>query len=781
MAKKKSSSGGKAEASGSNYETLVAAWYCHCILLGKSTQPPLDLPSTIQLTSLICQSDAPIDDINARTSEDGIVFVQAKRTVNLSTSLTSSFSGALDQFVRQYKACEDKVSGHLWARPLDPARDRLVLATRSESSSKITELLPRLLQGLRDRSDPHRLRDVATSKAEREVALATEQNLQRSWTTAYGKPPKPQQLGALLRLIWVQKLDLEGGKRDRQFVLDQFRINLLEDASQATLAFSELFKLSARLRAERSGTDQPTLPGVLAAAGVRLRALPDYRADVGALKKWTAARLLRAPRFTQLLETEPPIVIERSLWQPFYAAAETQSVLVVGEPGAGKSGLTYRLAVTALADYLDVVFLPVDLLNVDSFSALQNELGITHGLAEILANWPGSRGGLLVIDALDAARKFETQTILRDVVAEILRTKGSRWRVIASVRKYDLRQGTEWARMLRGTPPLQAYSDPEFPRVCHVSVKPLTDDEISQIASSFPALLDLFQQAPEKLRQLLRNIFNLHLLADLLHQGVSGSTLASIRTQPELLDSYWRHRIHREDGKHDTRETTLTTILSDMIAAQSLQVLRSKVRSKIDVEALVDLERNDILRAEDQRGTPNEDVLLFSHHVLFDYAVARLIFGRGRDPSGLVQLLRDQRELSLMLSPSLSLALMDTWVIGGARPSFWDLALSLAQETGLPGVAQLVAPMVTAELSSDIKDLEPVLAALSGTDPKRTAAESFLQNLIGALFVRLKSGVPLIGPTAGPWMKLAERLAKIGNDRVMLALRALLATAIEGI
>jgi hypothetical protein len=37
MAKKKTSSGGKAEASGGNYETLVATWYAH--LLGGIAQP----------------------------------------------------------------------------------------------------------------------------------------------------------------------------------------------------------------------------------------------------------------------------------------------------------------------------------------------------------------------------------------------------------------------------------------------------------------------------------------------------------------------------------------------------------------------------------------------------------------------------------------------------------------------------------------------------------------------------------------------------------------------
>jgi hypothetical protein len=160
------SAGGKAEAAGSLYETLTAAWYTHRILLGKSTQPVLELPSGAQLTSLICQSDAPVDDVNAYTSDGGILFVQVKRTVSLSTRADSAFASAVDQFVHQYQGCASSAVARPWARPLDASRDRLVLVTRGASSAKITRVLPRLLRGIRDRADVLSLKDVATSGGE---------------------------------------------------------------------------------------------------------------------------------------------------------------------------------------------------------------------------------------------------------------------------------------------------------------------------------------------------------------------------------------------------------------------------------------------------------------------------------------------------------------------------------------------------------------------------------------------------------------------------------------
>jgi hypothetical protein len=779
--KKKTSSGGKAEASGGNYETLVATWYAHSVLLGGVAQPPFDLHSDTQIISFTCQSDAPVDDINAVTSDAGIIFVQAKRSVDMSSAAHSSFAGAVDQFVRQFKACAATDPKHAWSRPLNPSRDRLVLATRSASSSKVTEVLPELLRRIRDRSDLRTLQQVAASQSEKAVAKIVEKNLNRSWKAAYGKNPTAKQLNALLRLVWVHELDLESGKRDRKIILEQFRINLLEDATQASSAVSELFKLSARLRAERSGADRATLLQSLARAGIRLTALPDFRADVAALRKWTTTRLGTAPRFTRLLADDPKLIIERALWPSFYDAAASQSLLLVGEPGAGKSGLMYRLALTAITAKHDVVFLPVDLLNVETFSALQGELGVRHDLVDVLANWPGSKPGLLILDALDAARKPETQKLLREVVGGILRVHGSRWNVIASVRKYDLRQGTEWAAMFRGSPPISVHADREFSYVRHVAVGRLTDNEVSQIAALFPALDQLYTQASEKLRDLLQNIFNLHLLADLLRGGVARSDLNAITTQSELLESYWRHRVRRDDGKHDAREATLTTVVNEMIDAQVLRVGRANVRTKVDLDALVDLERQGILHAEDQGGKPNEDVLLFNHHVLFDYTVARLVFWRGRDVIRLVELLRARRELSLMLSPSLTLALSDAWNSGQDHKPFWDLAFGLAREAGLPGVAQLAAPMVAVEHTKEIGDLLPIFDALNGPDPQKTAAELVVQNVIGALFVRQRAGVPILGSTAGPWMQFADRLAAMDSDRLMLAVRALIATAAEAL
>src|SRR5262249_52330624 len=118
--------------------------------------------------------------------------------------------------------------------------------------------------------------------------------------------------------------------------------------------------------------------------------------------------------------------------------AEDGSLLVIGEPGAGKSAALHDFVEGLRASGRDVIFLAVDHLDVENFGDLRQTLALEHELVEVLNHWPGTEPGFLVIDALDAARGDATQKLFRDLITLVARPR-TRWHVIVSIRKFDLR------------------------------------------------------------------------------------------------------------------------------------------------------------------------------------------------------------------------------------------------------------------------------------------------------------------------------------------------------
>ena len=384
---KKPNSGGKAEAVGADYETRAAAWYCVRMLAGSLAQL-FSLPAGTTLTSVACQTGAAVDDVNARTSHDGVIYAQAKRTVHLSEAPNSALVKALDQFVRQHKDCEDKASKYA-PRTLDSSKDRLALVTRRAGGKKIIEILDRLLRAVRLDAAKNCLADAQNSAEEKEVAETVDRILCARWQAVHGTAPSPDQLAGLLRLIWVQHLDLEDGQVDAIAAQDALTASVLANAANGPSAFASLIKTCATLRADKATIDLNALQKTLTGDGISLVALPTYRNDVDALQKWTEGRFRVAHRHTRLIEDKPKTEIKRDVLQKLRAAAAKDDLLLVGNPGAGKSGLTYALASYFIGKRRDIVLLPVDWLYADHLSDVWRELGITHPLAEVLQKFAG--------------------------------------------------------------------------------------------------------------------------------------------------------------------------------------------------------------------------------------------------------------------------------------------------------------------------------------------------------------------------------------------------------
>lgn len=759
--------GGAATQAGINYQNRVAAWAAVQILAEQDASPLWGLPADSTLEFLRCETEQPVDDLLIGTSAGGHLFIQVKHSLNLETTEQSALASAINQFVRQFNVYRGAAKGNRpWERMLDQDRDRLILITSPGSSAPIREHLPLVLRRLRTLAHEQMIEQAATTDPEQAALRVVREHLSRAWLSEMGSEPSDQDTREMLSLLRIQILDAdEGGDAERE-AKNLLRSIVLKDPVQADSAWNSLVQACALYATTRNGADRSGLQHVLLTAGIGLNAPRSFRDDIERLKRYSQGVARSAADLSRIrVGPSEEVKIDRPSTQALRDAAERESLVVVGEPGAGKSGALHDLVESLQAEGRDVIYLAVDRLEAKSLGALRNELGLTHEVHDILRNWPGERPGFLITDALDAARSDQAAQTLRELLADTLNQSG-RWRVIASIRKFDLRHDKHLRKLFAGQPPTE-FRDQEFLSIRHLNVPPLTGQELADACRQSPSLAELIRLIVagehNTLLTLLTNPFNLRLVGELLDAGIGVESLAPIRTQIELLDQYWKERVIRNDYQGDAREAVLRRAVEKMVEARSLRIDRAEVANDLAASAhLMDLQSAHLLVdwQPSPEASPNRYILTFAHHLLFDYAVARLLL-RGDTQRVITRLERDA-ELVVAIRPSLILHFQHEWLSEPDRRSFWNLAFRLIGSPVIPEVGKLIGPSVAAELITDLSDYQPLVDHLEDRDSAaQQHGEQALRHLTRSLLITQGSSArPLVGNLAPPWCELLERCTR---------------------
>jgi hypothetical protein len=435
--------GGNATAAGVSFQASVGAVFAVQMLTESFGDEQLGLPPFMP-KSIRFESDAPLDDIAVETDQDGWLLVQAKTKLSLSQALTSEFGKTAQQIIRQWLAGLAGKGARGWDRPLNLGRDRLIVAVGPGTSQTIITDLAKALSSLRAQA-------TAPLPAKQRAVLRTlSATLKAAWKAVTGENASDAGIAAILPLIAVMRFDMAGP--DRTAAIAQMRLLTLQ-APSAHGAFMAIERQSQALMERRHGADAKAFRHFIAQAGVSLKSPPSYHADVAQLK-------LRSTRFTAELDSfqitvvdGKSITVERAATSAVVDGAKVGSLLVIGEPGSGKSAVVSAAALTLRKEKCQVIQLSVDRLPVDTADALRGELGLTHRLPDLLDNWPGTKPAYLFIDALDATRGGRGEAVFRSVIKDVMALPGDRWRVIASIRSFDLKLGEQFRDLFSGAPP----------------------------------------------------------------------------------------------------------------------------------------------------------------------------------------------------------------------------------------------------------------------------------------------------------------------------------------
>jgi hypothetical protein len=768
------SGGGSATAGGMEFQHRVAAWLAVAILAEKGAALPWDLGSATFLEALRCESGMSVDDILVRSSQSGLLFLNAKRNLSLSRRPDSEFASAVGQFVNQFLAGKNRTSQIPgFDRPLEQGRDRLILAVGPGSSAPVKTHLRNILDRLRRPAPGVTLTTAHNNDDERNALETIVELIRTAWQGSTN-----EEILELLRLLYVQEFAVEAGGAQELQARTLFRTVILQEPDQADAAWSLLSNECSRMAANRSGTDRAALQHVLDQSELPQKATFSYRPDIVRLQQLSKQTLADLNTFSEITVQNKTIKIVRDCRGAFSSAALDRSVLVVGEPGAGKSGATHDFVQSLEDDQEQFIFLAVDRLASESLGELRQELGLEHDLFDIIDHWPGTAPVYLVIDALDAARAEPKMRLYRDIIRRGM-ARNANCRVVASIRKFDLRNSKELQQFFSGDP-VDSFPDSEFPRIAHLNIRQLSDEELGQIAAQSSELHQLVQAASPELLKLIRTVFNLRLLAELLDSGASASELTPIRTQIELLEKYWSYRVICEDGNGFARERLLAEIAQIMVEGRRLRVTVCQLSAPIDSRSLDELLRNHVLIQWQSTPavTPDRNRVVFAHNILFDYVVARLLLSD--ESERLLDYLAGDPDLFLIIRPSISLHLQHLWINEPIHhDTFWRETLLLSHDPRIPDIGKLIAPSVVVDLASGLDDFEQLLEVLTGADAdQRRSAETTFAHIVGSIFSRPNKEL-LAGSEAGPWSDLTENVSRGLNNTNVFPLTGLIQAACE--
>ncbi|MGW6890326.1 hypothetical protein [Streptomyces chartreusis] len=675
-----------------------------------------------------CETGEPVDDCRVRVADGTILTLQAKRYITLGTAADSEMAKTVDQFVRQ----------HLWA---NHDTDRLVLVTSLDSPSTVTRHLAGALDLVREApasSDPTSRFNAQQAYAYTKFVTHAKQAWKQHTTPA--AEPTDAQLRAFLTHCWVWVLDVEEGRDGEREAVTVLRSAVVAHARQADSAWDALVRVCLQLCKKKIGIDLDGLQRKLAAAQIQLATILDFREDTSRLTGLTRQTLAQMDgELTAIPGPDGDVTVKRAVDELLSARAEQGSCMVTGEPGAGKSAALHHLASAWNTAGRPVLFMQVSSLASRSAGQLQGELHLEHPLLEVLGQWLPGEPGLLVLDALDAARAGSAEQLWRELVRQV-HQQLPHWRVVASVRSWDLEHSASLGALIPGEA---------------LEVGDWDDAEFAQITIAVPALAALERSSGEQVKRLLRSPFNLRLAAQLLLEGVDPADLRAADSRLDLLGRYWKQRVSgTSDGPQ--RLAFLTEWCQAAVAARQLAVSAQPflAGNTAAADVLIALLSDRVLMPAAASEIGEDSGLLgpvqFAHHVLFDYALAIAYFNSG--DNRLAGRLSTDPDALLFAHPSVDMYLELAW---RARPqTFWELALRLAQQP-MPRMAAAAVAGVVVRCCRTAQSLTPLLDRLATSTPE---AQRLAQALAVAVSLAVKSGAT--SEQKSIWCEFAERLAQ---------------------
>lgn len=566
----------------------------------------------------------------------------------------------------------------------------------------------------------------------------------------------------VLQHAYMRRVCLQSGDSDYLYMVKLLQ-DLLADPAQANFAISELHRLAHDLIKNRKGINRITTREYLRDKGILLPEGITFRNDFKKLYSFASGEVeyLKNEGVSALGIDGQEVSISRPVVQEMMRVVQTDSFLVVGEAGCGKTGCLLGMVEGLLQNGSQVWFWTAGSLPYGSPEEMARILQLEHDWALLFHEAASGKGATLVIDGLDSRRNPQELRAYRKLLAIAV---GCGLRVVASVRSFDLRHNIDLQRSFPASPNkiLRTFSHEDFSSINHICVGQLDDEELNEVLEEMPIVALAVETSPS-LRDVIRNLFSLQLLCMVIHGGQLLQKLSSISTQAELFALYWEQKINGHPTLRVELNHALITLVQKMVEELRLQVSKPHGWSTL-------LENELFSSGTLQHSYRDEESVKFTHDLLFDYAAEKLFLQSRADQ--LTTELQRSPAWTFFLRPSLVLFFRNYWII--RRQEFWSM-LTTFETAGVPFIHRLPGYLVAADQTLSTTDIAHLATDIREGDEGRELHLGMLYRIVAtASFASMPN---LFRHASGDWwLEFACYLSE-GSHALIYVARIILSTA----
>ncbi len=391
--------------------------------------------------------------------------------------------------------------------------------------------------------------------------------------------------------------------------------------------------------------------------------------------------------------------IDRShIIEKLFQFSQEGNGVIIGKPGIGKSYSIAELAEMLANKNIPVVILPIDTMLDGTDSSIELEIESSENWISYLNKVKLLEGekAVLIFDAYDAARD---EKLKKEILIQIKKaiSKLHKWNVIVSVRTYDATKSPQLLRLFGSQNHGSAIS-------CrHFEIPDLTEQELESAFKNNSALGKLYKVADTELQGILKIPFFLRLLEVVQENtGLSDSEeIKLIKSETDLLNKYWDTKVANSANSYK-KESLLKKLADQLVKNKNLSCLKEEFIE--DEKTFKELRSDDLIN---EVGV-GERSIAFSHNILFDYIVGRLVFPF--EPKKMIDFIVKDKSRPFFLRPSFIFYFTNLWY--QHRDLFWENYNHFGKEsdTNILLFRRLIPTSVIANEFETIKDIAPVIS-----------------------------------------------------------------------